>query len=66
VLSILIWWAIPAVAVVVAAIVAATARRVRRAREDVGTLHRYQRARQVLARTQHPAPPQSSTVSTLD
>jgi cytochrome c-type biogenesis protein CcmH/NrfF len=66
VLSILIWWAIPAVAVVVAAIVAATARRVRRARDDVGTLHRYQRARQVLARTQQPAPPQSSTVSTLD
>ena len=65
-LSILVWWAIPAVAVVVAAIVAATARRVRRAREDVGTLHRYQRAREVLARTQRPAPPQRSTISTID
>ncbi|HEU5427996.1 MAG TPA: hypothetical protein VFU74_14040 [Actinocrinis sp.] len=65
-LSILVWWAIPAVVVVVAAIVAATARRVRRAREDVGTLHRYQRARQVLARTQRPAPPQRSSVSTID
>jgi cytochrome c-type biogenesis protein CcmH/NrfF len=66
VLSILIWWAIPAVAVVVAAIVAAAARRIRHAREDVGTLHRYQRARQVLARTQQPAPPERSSVSTLD
>ncbi|HZP51860.1 hypothetical protein [Actinocrinis sp.] len=65
-LSILVWWAIPAVAVVVAALVAAVARRVRRAREDVGTLHRYQRARQVLARTQQPAPPQRPTVSTRD
>ncbi len=65
-LSILIWWAIPAVAVVIAAVVAAVARRVRRAREDVGTLHRYQRARQVLARTQRPAPPERPTVSTLD
>lgn len=65
-LSILIWWAVPAIAVVVAAIVAAVARRIRHAREDVGTLHRYQRARQVLARTQQPAPPERSSVSTLD
>ena len=57
-LSILVWWAIPAVAVVLAVLVAAVARRIRRAREDVGTLHRYQRARQVLARTQNPVHPQ--------
>jgi cytochrome c-type biogenesis protein CcmH/NrfF len=56
VLSILVWWAIPAVAVTLAAAVAAAARRIRRAREDVGTLHRYQRAREVLERTQRPAP----------
>jgi cytochrome c-type biogenesis protein CcmH/NrfF len=54
VLSILIWWAIPAVAVVLAALVVAVARRVRRRRDDVETLDRYQRARQVLARTQRP------------
>ncbi|MBS2962416.1 hypothetical protein KGA66_05125 [Actinocrinis puniceicyclus] len=65
-LSILIWWAIPAVAVVAAAGVAAAARRVRRAREDVGTLHRYQRARQVLARTQQPPPPERPAVSVVD
>ncbi|MGH6655603.1 MAG: hypothetical protein ACRDVE_10410 [Actinocrinis sp.] len=52
-LSILVWWAIPAVAVTFAAVVAATARRIRRTREDVGTLDRYQRARETLARTQH-------------
>jgi hypothetical protein len=52
VLSILVWWAIPAVAVVLAVAVAGTARRIRRAREDIGTLYRYQRARQVLERTQ--------------
>jgi cytochrome c-type biogenesis protein CcmH/NrfF len=52
VLSILVWWAIPAVAVTIAALVAAVGRRVRRAREDVGTLKRYQRARQALARAQ--------------
>jgi cytochrome c-type biogenesis protein CcmH/NrfF len=54
VLSILIWWAIPVGAVIIAALVAALARRIRRAREDVGTLRRYQRARQVLERTQRP------------
>ncbi len=51
-LSILVWWAIPAVAVTLAAVVAAVTRRIRHAREDVGTLDRYQRAREVLARTQ--------------
>ena len=57
-LSILVWWAIPAVAVTLAAAVAAVTRRIRHAREDVGTLHRYQRAREVLARTQQrPGPP---------
>jgi hypothetical protein len=56
VLSILVWWAIPAVAVTLAATVAAAARRIRHAREDVGTLRRYQRAREVLERTQRPAP----------
>lgn len=65
-LSILIWWAIPAGSVVVAAAVAAVARRIRRTKEDVGTLHRYQRAREVLARTQKPAPPERSAVSGID
>lgn len=65
-LSILVWWAIPAVAVVIAAAVASAARRVRRAREDVGTLRRYQRARQVLARTQQPPPEVRPAVSILD
>ena len=51
-LSILVWWAIPAAAVTIAALVAAVARRVRRARADVGTLKKYQRARQALARAQ--------------
>jgi hypothetical protein len=53
VLSILVWWAIPAVAVLLAALVLAVSRRVRRAREDVGAQHRYQRAIQALERTQH-------------
>lgn len=65
-LSILVWWAIPAVAVVIAAAVTATARRIRRARDDIGTLHRYQRAREVLARTQQPAPPERRSVSNID
>jgi cytochrome c-type biogenesis protein CcmH/NrfF len=52
VLSILVWWAMPAAAVTVATLVAAVARRVRRARADVGTLKKYQRARQALARAQ--------------
>ena len=51
-LSILVWWAMPAAAVTVATLVAAVARRVRRARADVGTLKKYQRARQALARVQ--------------
>jgi hypothetical protein len=59
VLSILVWWAIPAVAVLFAAAVLTAARRIRRAREDVGALDRYQRARQVLERTQQSAGPRS-------
>jgi cytochrome c-type biogenesis protein CcmH/NrfF len=52
VLSILIWWAIPAVAVVLAILTVAVARRVRGRRADVETLERYQRARRVLEQTQ--------------
>jgi hypothetical protein len=59
VLSILVWWAIPAVAVVLAAAVLTASRRIRRARDDVGALDRYQRARQVLDRTQQSAGPRS-------
>lgn len=58
-LSILVWWAIPAVAVLLAAAVLTASRRIRRARDDVGALHRYQRARQVLDRTQQSAGPRS-------
>lgn len=58
-LSILVWWAIPAVAVLLAAAVLTASRRIRRAREDVGALDRYQRARQVLDRTQQSAGPRS-------
>jgi hypothetical protein len=54
VLSILVWWAIPAVAVLLAAAVLTASRRIRRAREDVGALDRYQRALQILERTQQP------------
>jgi phosphate/sulfate permease len=50
VLSILIWWAVPAVAGFLAAIVISIARRVRAARSDLETLDRYQRARSALAR----------------
>lgn len=49
-LSILIWWAVPAVAGMLAAIVIAITRRVRAARADVQTLERYERARRALAR----------------
>lgn len=49
-LSILIWWAVPVAAGVLAAIVLGVARRVRAARGDVETLDRYQRAREALAR----------------
>jgi len=59
VLSILVWWAIPAVAVLLAAAVLTASRRIKRAREDVGALDRYQRARQVLDRTQQSAGPRS-------
>lgn len=58
-LSILVWWAIPAVAVLLAAAVLTASRRIRRARDDVGALDRYQRARQVLDRTQQSAGPRS-------
>jgi hypothetical protein len=50
VLSILIWWAVPLVAAVLAAIVIAIVRRVRAARGDMETMDRYRRAREVLAR----------------
>jgi hypothetical protein len=50
----------PAAAVTVAALVAAVARRVRRARADVGTLKKYQRARQALARAQRAAAERSN------
>lgn len=49
-LSILIWWAVPVFAAVLAAIVIAIARRVRAARGDVETMDHYRRAREVLAR----------------
>ena len=49
-LSILIWWAVPAVAGVLAAIAIAITRRVRAARSDVQTLDRYERARRALSR----------------
>jgi hypothetical protein len=50
VLSILIWWAVPAAAALLAAIVIAIVRRVRGARSDVETMDHYRRAREVLAR----------------
>lgn len=50
-LSILIWWAAPLVAALLAAIVIAITRRVRAARGDMETMDRYRRAREVLART---------------
>lgn len=56
-LSILVWWAAPAGAVLIAAAVLTVSRRIRRARADVGTLRRYQHAREVLARTQHSTSP---------
>ncbi|HTJ71866.1 MAG TPA: hypothetical protein VL551_30280 [Actinospica sp.] len=49
-LSILIWWAVPVAAAVVAAIVIAVVRRVRTARGDVETMDHYRRAREVLAK----------------
>jgi hypothetical protein len=50
VLSVLIWWAVPLVAAVLAAIVIAIVRRVRAARGDMETMDRYRRAREVLAK----------------
>ena len=58
-LSILIWWAIPAVAVLLAGLVLVVSRQVRARRADLSTLARYQRARRVLAQTQLPSRPQS-------
>jgi hypothetical protein len=51
VLSILLWWAAPLAAAVLAAIVIAITRRVRASRGDMETMDRYRRAREVLART---------------
>lgn len=48
--SILIWWAVPAAAALLAALVITVARRVRAARGDVETGERYQKAREALAR----------------
>lgn len=50
-LSILLWWAAPLAAAVLAAIVIAITRRVRASRGDMETMDRYRRAREVLART---------------
>jgi cytochrome c-type biogenesis protein CcmH/NrfF len=52
VLSILIWWAIPAVAVVLAALTVSASRRLRARRADADSLEQYQRARKALERTQ--------------
>jgi hypothetical protein len=56
VLSILIWWAVPAAAGVLAAVVIAITRRVRASRADLETLDRYQRARRALARAAQAEP----------
>lgn len=58
-LSILVWWAIPVVAVLVAGLVLLVSRRIRARRADMNTLARYQRARRVLAETQLPSRPQT-------
>jgi hypothetical protein len=58
VLSILIWWAIPAAAVLLAGLVLVVSRQVRARRADTSTLVRYQRARRVLAQSQLPCLPQ--------
>ena len=50
-LSILIWWAVPVAAALLAAVVIAITRRVRVARGDLETMDRYRRAREALART---------------
>jgi hypothetical protein len=63
VLSILVWWAVPAVAVLLATAVLTASRRIRRTRDDVGSLRRYQHAREVLARTQHSIAPHSHSES---
>lgn len=49
-LSILIWWAVPVTAGVLAALVLGVSRRVRASRGDVETLDRYEKARAALAR----------------
>lgn len=58
-LAILIWWAIPAAAVLLAALVIVASRQIRSRRADMSTFDRYQRARRVLAQSQSPARPQS-------
>lgn len=57
-LSILIWWAIPVVAVLLAGLVLVVSRQVRARRADTSTLASYQRARRVLAQSQLPSRPQ--------
>lgn len=58
-LSILVWWAIPVVAVLIAGLVLVVSRRIRARRADMSTLARYQRARRVLAQSQQPSRPQT-------
>ena len=58
-LSILVWWAIPVVAVLLAGLVLMVSRRIRARRADTSTLARYQRARRVLAQSQQPSRPQT-------
>ena len=58
-LSILIWWTIPAVAVLLATMVLLVSRQVRTRRADSSALVRYQRARRVLAQSQLPTRPQT-------
>lgn len=53
-LGILVWWAVPVVAVAVATLGAAIGRRVRRGHDDMFTTQRYARALTSLARTQRP------------
>ncbi|HEV2640492.1 MAG TPA: hypothetical protein VGX23_35500 [Actinocrinis sp.] len=61
-LSILVWWAIPVAAVLLAGLVLLISRRIRARRADMSTLARYQRARRTLAKTQLPARPQTQVV----
>lgn len=58
-LSILVWWAIPVVAVLLAGLVLMVSRRIHARRADTSSLAHYQRARKVLAKSQQPSRPQS-------